>query len=111
MGAADTSITWLEATILELPRGPELAEIGDRLTSGLGAAKAGELAPAGLAVVDWASAVRTPAGVAPLGHDARKRAVIHTVGTTPDPVRYLCAHRLDVPCMAHGHRVPRAATL
>jgi hypothetical protein len=37
-------------------------------------------------------------------HDARKRAVIRTVGTTPDPVRHMYAEPVPVPPAAHGHR-------
>ncbi len=33
-----------------------------------------------------------------------KRAVIRTVGTTPDPVRYMYVDRSPVPRTAHGHR-------
>src|ERR1035437_4298327 len=39
----------------------------------------------------------TQAPAARLRHHTRKRAVIRTVGTTPDPVRYLSAHQPPVP--------------
>ena len=47
----------------------------------------------------------TPAGGAPLGHNARQRAVIHTVGSAQDPVRYLSVDRAQSPRMAHARQV------
>jgi len=41
-------------------------------------------------------------------HRARKQAVIRTVGTTPDPVRYLYVNRSPVPRTAHGRRARSA---
>ena len=50
---------------------------------------------------------RLASGSAPASrtrHHTRKRAVIRTVGTTPDPVRYMYVNRSPVPRTAHGHR-------
>ncbi len=41
-------------------------------------------------------------------HRARKQAVIRTVSTTPDPVRYLYVNRSPVPRTAHGRRARSA---
>src|SRR5260370_14707642 len=54
-----------------------------------------------------ASGSKTPSAQTPASHhhhSARKRAVIRTVGPTPDPVRYLYVNRSPVPPTAHGHR-------
>src|SRR5260370_3520727 len=54
-----------------------------------------------------ASGSKTPSAQTPASHhhhSARKRAVIRTVGPTPDPVRYLYVNRSPVPRTAHGHR-------
>ncbi len=54
-----------------------------------------------------ASGSKTPSTQPPapcIRHHTRKRAVIRTVGTTPDPVRYMYANRSPVPCTAHGHQ-------
>ncbi len=54
-----------------------------------------------------ASGSKTPLTQAPasrMRHHTRKRAVIRTVGTTPDPVRYMYAEPAPVPRTAHGHR-------
>ena len=40
--------------------------------------------------------------VSRIRHHARKRAVIRTVGTAPDPVRYLYANQPEVPRIAHA---------
>ncbi len=54
-----------------------------------------------------ASGSKTPLTQAPVSrirHRARKRAVIRTVGTAPDPVRYLYANQPEVPRTAHASR-------
>ena len=52
-----------------------------------------------------ASGSKMPLTQAPpsrIPHHARKRTVIRTVGTAPNPVRYMYANQPEVPRIAHG---------